>query len=68
MIQSIYKGVEIEMELQQQAHQYWKCDYSLIQHPQRTVTIVHGTEQFATMDLAQEHALQEARKAIDKAG
>ncbi|HUD22959.1 MAG TPA: hypothetical protein VMQ60_08970 [Acidobacteriaceae bacterium] len=66
MIQAIYKGVEIEMELQQQAQQYWKCDYSLIQHPGRTVTIVHGTEKFATMDLAEEHALQQARAAIDK--
>lgn len=67
MIQAIYKGVEIEMELQQQAHDYWKCDYTLIQHPERNVTIVHGTEQFPTMDLAREHALQEARAAIDKA-
>ena len=55
------------MELQQQAHDYWKCDYTLIQHPERNVTIVHGTEQFPTMDLAREHALQEARAAIDKA-
>ena len=30
MIQSIYKGIEIEMELHQQAHGYWKCDYTLI--------------------------------------
>ena len=28
MIQSIYKGIEIEMELHQQAHGYWKCDYT----------------------------------------
>ena len=33
MIQSINKGIEIEMELHQQAHGYWKCDYTLIKHP-----------------------------------
>jgi hypothetical protein len=25
MIQAICKGIEIEMELHQQAHDYWKC-------------------------------------------
>jgi hypothetical protein len=35
MIQAIYKGIEIEMEMHQQAHEYWKCDYTLIKHPER---------------------------------
>ena len=29
MIQAIYKGIEIEMEMHQQPHDYWKCDYTL---------------------------------------
>jgi hypothetical protein len=29
MIRSIYKGIEIEMEMHQQAHGYWKCDDTL---------------------------------------
>jgi hypothetical protein len=33
MIQAIYKGIEIEMEMHQQAHDSWKCDYTLIKHP-----------------------------------
>jgi hypothetical protein len=66
MIQSVYKGVEIEMELHQQAHDCWKCDYTLIKHPGRTQTIHHGDKQFPTMALAKEYALQEAREAIDR--
>ena len=68
MIQAIYKGVEIEMELQQQTHGYWKCDYTLIKHPERTITLHHGDKEFPNMDLARESALQEARDAIDQAG
>jgi len=66
MIQAISKGVGIEMELHQQAHDYWKCYYTLIKHPGRTQTIHHGDKQFPTMDLAKEYALQEARDAIDR--
>jgi hypothetical protein len=66
MIQAIYKGVEIEMEIHQQPHSLWKCDYTLIKHPGRTQTIHHGDEEFTTMDLAYEHALQAARDAIDQ--
>jgi hypothetical protein len=66
MIQSVYKGIEIEMELHQQAHDLWKCDYTLIKHPGRTQTIHHGDKEFRTMDLAKEYALQEARDAIDR--
>jgi hypothetical protein len=68
VIQAIYKGIEIEMELQQQAHGQWKCDYTLIKHPERTVTLHHGDKEFPTMDLARDYALQEARAAIDRAG
>jgi hypothetical protein len=67
VIQAIYKGIEIEMELHQQAHGHWKCDYTLIKHPERTITIHHGAKEFPTMDLARENALQDARAAIDKA-
>ena len=66
MIQAIYKGIEIEMELHQLAHGHWRCDYTLIKHPERTVTIHHGDEEYATEDLAKEHALQDARNAIDR--
>ena len=46
MIQSIYKGIEIEMEMHQQLQQgHWRCDYTLIKHPQRTITIHHGNEE-----------------------
>jgi hypothetical protein len=65
MIQAIYRDIEIEMELQQQAHEHWKCDYTLIKHPERTKTFHHGDKEFPTMDLAREYALQEARDAID---
>ena len=67
MMQAVYKGVEIEMELHQLVHGYWKCDYTLIKHPGRTQTIHHGDQEFPTMDLAKDYALQEARAAIDKA-
>jgi hypothetical protein len=67
VIQAIYKGIEIEMEMHQQAHGNWKCDYTLIKHPERDITINHGAREFATMDRAREYALQEARAAIDQA-
>jgi hypothetical protein len=68
VIQAIHKGIEIEMELHQLAHGFWKCDYTLIKHPERTQTIHHGDKEFPTMDLAREYALHEARDAIDRAG
>jgi uncharacterized membrane protein len=67
VIQAIYKGIEIEMEMHQQANDYWKCDYTLIKHPERTITIHHGDEEFPSIELAREYALQEARSAIDQA-
>jgi hypothetical protein len=66
MIQAMHKGIEIEMEMHQQAQGQWKCDYSLIKHPERSVTIHHEGEAFATFDLARKHALGEACAAIDK--
>jgi hypothetical protein len=68
VIQAIHKGIEIEMEMHQEAHGNWKCDYTLIKHPERTITLHHGDKEFPTMDLAREYALQEARRAIDHAG
>jgi hypothetical protein len=66
MIQSIHRGVEIELESHQLPHGMWKCDYTLITHPGRTRTIHRGNTEFATKDLADEHALQEARDTIDR--
>ena len=66
MIQAIHKGIEIEMELHQLTHGYWKCDYTLINHPERTIMIDHGPKEFPTMDLARESAFQEACAAIDR--
>lgn len=66
MIQSIYKGIEIEMEMHQQAHGLWKCDYTLIEHPERIVTIHHGDQEFPSMELAREYTWHDARVAIDK--
>jgi hypothetical protein len=66
MIQFVYKGVEIELVLHQQTHQRWKCDYTLITHPNRTRTLHPGGQIFPTMDLARDAALQEARDAIDR--
>jgi hypothetical protein len=66
MIQAIYKGIEIEMEMHQQAHEEWKCDYTLIKHPEGTKTLQHGDKEFPTMELARKYALQEARDAIDR--
>jgi hypothetical protein len=42
VIQAIPKGIEIEMELQQEAHEEWRCDYTLITHPERTTTFHRG--------------------------
>ncbi len=67
MIQGIYKGIEIEMEMHQQAHDFWKCDYTLIKHPERAITINHGTKEFRTIELAREHAFHEACAAINRA-
>lgn len=66
MIESIYKGIEIELEMHQFQHG-WKCDYTLIKHPERTKTVHLADEEFATMDLARESALHAARAAIDLA-
>jgi hypothetical protein len=66
MIQSAYKGVEIELELHQQTHDSWKCDYTLITHPGRTRTLHQGEKAFPTMDLARDAALREAHDAIDQ--
>ena len=66
MIQAIHEGVEIEMEVHQFQHG-WKCDYTLIKHPERTKTVHVGDEEFPTEDLAVESALQRARDAIDRA-
>jgi hypothetical protein len=66
MIQSIYKDVEIEMEAHQQPHDRWRCDYTLITHPERTRTFHRAEKEFATMDLAYEQTLQAARDAIDQ--
>jgi hypothetical protein len=66
MIQAIHKGVEIELESHQLPHGLWKCDYTLITHPERTRTIHRGVAEFPTKDLADENALQEARDAIDR--
>jgi hypothetical protein len=68
VIQSNYKGIEIELEMHQQAHGNWKCDYTLIKHPGRATTIEHVAAEFPTFDLAREHALEQARAAIDLAG
>ena len=65
MIQSIYKGIEIELEMHQQWDDYWKCDTLLITHPERTVTRVKGRIKFPTLVRAKEFALEEARAAID---
>jgi hypothetical protein len=53
------------MEMHQLTHGYWKCDFTLIKHPEETKTLHHGDQEFPTMDLAKEFALQEARYAID---
>jgi len=65
VIQAIYKGVEIEMEMHQQAHGQWRCDYTLIKHPERSMRIEHLGEEFATFDQAREFALGKAHTAID---
>jgi hypothetical protein len=66
MIQAIHKGVEIELVSHQLPHGLWTCDYTLTTHPERTRTNHRGVVEFPTKDLADEHALQEARDAIDR--
>jgi len=65
VIQSIYRAIEIELEMHQQADDYWRCDYMLITHPEREVTRVKGVIKFPTLREAKEHALRDARYAID---
>ena len=67
VIQSIYKCIEIELEMHQQTEGYWKCDYMLITRPDRTVTLVKGVVQFPTLKMAKEYALEDARAGIDNA-
>ena len=66
MIQATHKGIEIEMEMHEQAHEQWKFDYSLINVSERRITLYQGTKEYSTFDLAREHALEEACAAIDK--
>jgi hypothetical protein len=66
MIQAIHKGVEIELQIHELAHGLWKCDYTLITHPERTRKFHPGSREFLSEDLAKETALQEARDAIDR--
>lgn len=68
VIQAIYNGIEIEMEMYQQTHEHWKCDYTLIKHPERTMTAHHGTKEFPTLETARVHALKDAQDAIDQIG
>ena len=65
MIQGSYKGIEIEMEMHELELGGWRCDYTLIRHPERTETIHHSDQGFPTMELAREYALHDARNAID---
>jgi hypothetical protein len=65
VIQGIYRGVEIEIEMYQLMQGGWRCDYTLIKHRERTKTIYHGDREFRTMELAREYALDGARIAID---
>jgi hypothetical protein len=67
VIQSIYKGVEIELEMQQQSEGYWKCDTMLITRPGREMTRIKGRVQLPTLKMAKEYALEEARAVIDDA-
>jgi len=67
MIQSIYKGIEIELEMHQQSEGYWKCDTLLITHPDRKVTLLKGCAQLPTLKMAKEYAIEEARAVIDNA-
>jgi len=66
MIQAIYKGVEIEMELHQQAHFYWKCDYTLITHPERTRTVHRGEKEFCDDGPSQRKCPEGSCEEIDR--
>jgi len=66
LIQAIYKGIEIEMEMHQQAQGQWRCDYTLIKHPERSMRIEHVATAFPTFDLARDYAFEKARTAIDR--
>jgi hypothetical protein len=66
MIQSIHKGVEIELEIHEMPDGRWQCDYTLITHPERTRTFHRGEQEFLSEDLAKETTLQAARDAIDR--
>jgi hypothetical protein len=69
MMQAVYKGVEIELESHQEPRGMWKCDYTLITHPNGSrsrTTLYLGKAEFSTKDLADEHVLQQAHAAIDR--
>jgi len=67
VIQSIYKGIEIELEMHQQTEGYWKCDTMLITRPDHRVRLIKGQVQFPTLRMAKEYALDDARAVIDDA-
>jgi hypothetical protein len=67
VIQSIYKGIEIELDMHQQAGGYWKCDCMLITRPDRRMTLIKGQLQFPTLRMTKEYALEDARAVIDNA-
>lgn len=46
MIQAIHKGVEIELESRQLPHGLWKCDYTLITHPNALERSIAETRNF----------------------
>jgi hypothetical protein len=46
MIQAIYKGLEIEIEMHQQA----QCDYTLLKHPKRTETLHQAARRLSSVE------------------
>ncbi len=65
MIESIHKGIEIEVEPHQFEHG-WKADFTLITHPDRTKTLHRREDEFPTMESAVSAAMHEARITIDR--
>ena len=45
---------------------YWRCDHTLIKHPERTITIHHGNIELPSMEPAREYALHDALAAVDQ--
>lgn len=68
MVRTIYKGIGIEININQHEKGHWTCASILIKFPAKPVSIEYQPSRFqTTFDLTLELALGQAQAAIDAA-